>query len=48
MIRSGKNSFTLSPLDKRLRKRTGDDEEYRHENQDDDIKVGNSCGEGAD
>jgi hypothetical protein len=37
MIRSGKNSFTLSLFDKKTRKRTGDDKEYCHESQDDDI-----------
>ncbi len=36
MIRSGKNSFTLT-LDKRISKRTRDDKEDRYENQDDDI-----------
>jgi len=36
MIRSGENSFILSLFDKRVRKQTGDDKEFRHENQDDD------------
>jgi len=35
MIRSGENSFTLDLVDKRSRKRTGDDEEHRDENQND-------------
>jgi hypothetical protein len=48
MIRSGKNSFTLIPFDKSMRKRSGDNKEIRHEDQYVEIRARDSRERGAD